>query len=404
MRRSLVVAAGLIGALLIPTAPAQAAEACNGLTVTISGTAGNDAIIGTPGNDVISAGAGNDIVAAMGGDDTVCLGSGDDLLDGGAGADTMVADAAPDGADTFVGNSAQPGGIDIALYAARTTPVNVTLDGTANDGAAGEGDNIATDVARVVGGSANDVIDATAATAQTLLNGGPGNDTIKGNFDLFGDAGDDTLTLVGQSSGTLIGGDGNDTVVGGPVRDNVIGGNGNDRLRGGGGDDELFAGPGDDFLAGEDGNDDLFGEAGNDDLFGGLGNDSVIGGDGNDTFNALVSKDGADSFSGGAGTDTANYGARQFGAGTVLTVSLDGVANDGEPNEGDNMATDVENVNGAVGQNRITGNSGPNVLRGGQSSDTIQAVDGISGNDTVIGGFGTDFCTVDPGDSKDCEF
>jgi hypothetical protein len=77
---------------------------------------------------------------------------------------------------------------------------------------------------------------------------------------------------------------------------------------------------------------------------------------------------------------------------------------DGEPGEGDNNWTDVENVNGAVGPNVITGNSSANVLRGGQSGDVIRSVDGISGNDTVIGGFGTDFCTVDPGDTKDCEF
>ena len=87
MRISYVAVAGVIGALLIPAAPAQAVETCGGLPVTITGTAGNDAIIGTPGNDVISAGAGNDIVAAMGGDDTVCLGPGNDLLDGGAGSD-----------------------------------------------------------------------------------------------------------------------------------------------------------------------------------------------------------------------------------------------------------------------------------------------------------------------------
>ncbi|HKN55348.1 MAG TPA: calcium-binding protein, partial [Amycolatopsis sp.] len=254
------------------------------------------------------------------------------------------------------------------------------------------------------GGSAGDVIDATAATVQTFLSGGPGNDIITGNFNLAGDAGDDTLTLVGGGSGSLFGNDGNDTLNGGPVRDNLSGGNGNDRLLAGAGDDVSFGGPGDDFLDGGAGNDTLFGEDGNDTLIGGLGDDDVIGGNGNDTSSSLVAKDGADSFSGGAGIDLADYSARQFGPGTVLRVSLDGVANDGEPNEGDNMSTDVENVNGAVGANFITGNNAPNVLRGGQSSDTIQAVDGISGNDVVIGGFGTDFCTVDVGDTKDCEF
>lgn len=405
MARMYLAAAGvLVGGLLLPVAPAQAAAlTCNGLAVTITGTAGNDAIIGTAGNDVISAGAGNDIVAALGGDDTVCLGPGDDLLDGGAGADTMVADSVADGADTFVGNSAAPAGRDVALYTARSTPVNVSLDGVANDGAAGEGDNIATDVAEVDGGSAGDVFDATAATSQTVLQGGGGNDTLTGNFDLVGGPGDDTLTLVGGSSGSLIGNDGNDTLIGGPVRDNLSGGNGVDRLLAGGGDDELFGGAGNDVLQGEAGTDDLFGEDGDDQLIGGLGTDDLIGGNGNDTGSSLVAQDGADIFEGDAGTDTADYSARQFGPGSVLSVSLDNVANDGQPGEGDNVFADVENVNGAVGPNVITGSGAANVLRGGQSADTIRAVDGIAGNDVVIGGFGVDTCTVDPGDSEDCE-
>lgn len=397
-------AAGLIGALLVPAGPAQAAAStCNGLAVTIAGTEGNDAIIGTAGDDVISAGGGNDLVAALGGNDTVCLGPGDDLLDGGAGTDTMVADPVPDGQDVFVGDSTGVGERDVATYAARTTPVNVTLDGIGNDGAPGENDNIGTGVQAVVGGSAADVLDSTVAKVQTVLRGGPGNDTLRGNFNLAGDSGDDTLTLTASASGQLFGNDGNDTLIGGPVRDDLSGGNGNDRLVGGGGDDELFGGADNDTLLGEDGNDDLFGEDGTDDLIGGLGSDFAIGGNGDDTFDSLVAKDGADTFSGGTGTDTANYGARQAGATTTVSLSLDGVANDGEPGEGDNLSTDVENVNGGVGSNIIIGNGSPNVLRGGQSSDTIRAVDGISGNDVVIGGFGFDVCTVDPGDTKDCE-
>jgi Ca2+-binding RTX toxin-like protein len=401
MRQAILVAAALVGALAVPATPAHAAATCNGLPVTIFGTAGNDSIIGTPGNDVISADAGNDLVLGLDGNDTVCLGTGDDLFDGGAGDDTMVADAAPDGADTFVGDSGFP---DTVTYAARTTPVTVTLDGSANDGAAGERDNIGSDVAQIIGGSGGDVIDASAGKVQTTVFGGPGNDTLTTNFNAVGGAGDDTLKLVNSGSGSLFGNDGDDMLFGGPVRDNLGGGNGNDRIFAGGGEDEVFGGPGDDFLVGDAGNDDLFGEAGNDELIGGLGNDTVDGGDGNDVSDSLVSQDGADFFFGGAGTDTANYSPRQFGVGKTFNVSLDAVADDGEPGEGDNNSTDVENVNGAVGPNVITGNSSANVLRGGQSGDVIRSVDGISGNDTVIGGFGTDFCTVDPGDTKDCEF
>lgn len=394
-------AAGLVGAMLVPAAPALAAETCNGLPVTITDSPGGHIIMGTPGDDVISAGDGNDIVLGLDGNDTVCLGPGDDLFDGGLGADTMVADAVPDGRDAFSGGGPGIGGVDTVTYAARTTPVNVSLDGVDNDGAPGEGDSIGTDVQAVVGGSAADVITSSAVTGQTYLTGGAGDDTLSGTFDLFGDSGNDSLVLTSTGSGTLIGGDGDDTLTGGPVRDDLSGGNGADTLIGGGGDDELFGGPGNDALRGLDGNDDLFGEEGNDSLIGGLGTDSLIGGDGDDTASSLVAADGADGFFGGAGTDTADYSARQGPA--TLLLSLDGVANDGQSGEGDNIGTDVENINGGVSPNIIVGNGGPNVLRGGQGNDSIQGTDGISGNDTVIGGFGFDACTADPGDKKDCE-
>ncbi|MFD9700043.1 calcium-binding protein [Lentzea sp. NPDC059081] len=400
MRRTMLTVAALVGALAVPALPAQAATTCNGLAVTISGTAGNDSIIGTAGDDVIAVDAGNDLVLGMGGNDTVCLGAGDDLFDGGTGDDTVVFDAVADGADTVVGDS----GFDSVLYSARTAAVSVTLDGVNNDGATGEHDNIGADIARIVGGAGSDVIDAGAATVQTVVLGGAGDDTLTTTFNAAGEAGDDTVRLLNGGSGSLFGNDGNDKIFGGPVRDDLSGGNGDDKLFGGGGDDTIFAGPGNDLLAGEAGNDVLFGETGADELIGGLGTDSMFGGDGDDTADSLVSLDGNDSFSGGVGADTANYGPRQFGAGRTMTISLDGVADDGEQGEGDNNGTDVENVVGAVGPNVITGNSSPNVLQGGQSGDVIRGADGIMGNDRVIGGFGADVCTADPGDVKDCEF
>jgi Ca2+-binding RTX toxin-like protein len=87
----------------------------------------------------------------------------------------------------------------------------------------------------------------------------------------------------------------------------------------------------------------------------------------------------------------------------VLQLSLDSNASDGEPGEGDNLGADVENVLGGTGRNVIVGNSLANVLTGGQSNDTIGGADGISGNDRVIGSFGTDLCASDPGDFEDCE-
>jgi hypothetical protein len=70
-------------------------------------------------------------------------------------------------------------GIDTASYLDRSVPLNLSLDDVANDGAAGEGDNLRLDVEEINGGTANDVI--TARMFQTNPNrlvGSLGNDTI----------------------------------------------------------------------------------------------------------------------------------------------------------------------------------------------------------------------------------
>jgi hypothetical protein len=159
-------------------------------------------------------------------------------------------------------------------------------------------------------------------------------------------------------------------------------------------------GDGDDRIAGSRGNDTLNGDAG-DDAFG-------VERDG---------PDGADVMSGGAGGDTADYSER---SGPVQT-DLDGVADDGEPGEGDNVNSDVEHVSGGAGADRIVCNAARNRLRGewgddelegaalrdildgGPGDDTILARDG--GADTVRCGSGSDTAFVDDDDSvaTDCE-
>ena len=65
---------------------------------------------------------------------------------------------------------------------------------------------------------------------------------------------------------------------------------------------------------------------------GGVGNDVMITGAGNDTFHEGAAASGSDDMDGGTGSDTCNYG----GAPNSVSVSLDGVDNDGEAGEGDN--------------------------------------------------------------------
>jgi hypothetical protein len=94
---------------------------CNGRSVTILGTAGDDLLVGSPGADVMAGRGGNDIVNGGAGDDVICGEAGNDLLIGGPGRDTLLAGAGNDvlmgdaGADTLLGgtgNDALTGGPD----------------------------------------------------------------------------------------------------------------------------------------------------------------------------------------------------------------------------------------------------------------------------------------------------
>lgn len=371
---------------------------------------------------MISAEAGNDVVSGLGEADVVCLGPGDDVFEGGDGDDVVVVDAAADGADTIVGGA----GRDTADYSARTTSVNVSLDGLVNDGAAGEGDSVAADVEFLRGGSAGDVLTASPSGGLQIFGNG-GNDTINsgggGFLQLVGGPGDDFIDArTSVNTVNLLGDDGNDTLTGGAGDDNLAGKAGTDTINGGGGNDHLSGddnpnattggadtlngGAGDDVLDGHAGDDLLQGGSGNDQINAGFGNDVTIGGpgddridgsDGDDQSIADATPDGADVFFGEAGTDTMSYSLRNI----AVAVTPDDRADDGAFLEGDNVASTVENITGGQGGDFLFGNDLANKLFGGNGSDSLNAVDGVSGNDVVDGaqGTGTDSCTADPGDT-----
>ena len=130
---------------------------------------------------------------------------------------------------------------------------------------------------------------------------------------------------------------------------------------------------------GGSGNDSLTGGRLNDSFTGNTGNDRLVGGSGDDE---LIGDAGVDVLDGGAGTDTVKY----EGSGSV-TVTLDGDANDGRPNERDNVIR-TETVLSAGGGDRLTGSSAAETLDGGAGGDEIT---GGNGADTLRGGDGNDF-------------
>ena len=138
-------------------------------------------------------------------------GTGDDVLAGGPSYDTLSGGT---GADAVSGGAAS----DTVTYEDRVAPVEIRLDGAANDGEAGENDNVRADVEEVTGSRDSDVLTGSDLAHNTLRGSG-GDDTLSGL------GGDDWL--IGYAGAdTLLGGDDDDKLSG---ADNVAG---NDSLDG----------------------------------------------------------------------------------------------------------------------------------------------------------------------------
>jgi Ca2+-binding RTX toxin-like protein len=103
---------------------------------------------------------------------------------------------------------------------------------------------------------------------------------VTGRIVVHGLAGNDRITVSPKVTiGSDIYGDaGNDTLTGGGGNDRLFGGSGNDRLTGGKGNDILVGGDGNDTLSDAAGANVLVGGAGTDKLTGGAGDDLLIGG------------------------------------------------------------------------------------------------------------------------------
>jgi hypothetical protein len=142
----------------------------------------------------------------------------------------------------------------------------------------------------------------------------------------------------------------------------------------------------DDTLIGGDGDDMLVGGAGADRIDGGPGDDDLYPQRDSRDFTA----DGPDQVVGGPGTDTVNY----LQVGGELFLTLDGRPDDGRPNEGDNVAADVENVYSSSSDDLIIGSAAANWIEAGAGKNMISGGDG---DDTLIALVGDDLLSGDAG-------
>lgn len=400
--------------------------------ISIQGGAGNDTLIGSGKGDNIDGEEGNDSLFGGPGNDTVFGAAGNDSLTGAKGNDFI---SGGDDLDTVLEN----GNVNFRL--------NTALGGPSLDaGVLGIDSIFSIEIARLVGGTGNNVLDAGTFLGAAFLDGLGGHDTLIGG--------------IGPS--TLNGGTGNDSLVGGISNDTLNGGTGNDKLRGNGGDDLLIGSFGKDLIDGgseadrlseaiasttaktltltntsfrlkdssRDETDSLLSveqadirtTAGNNKLVaasfdgdatltGGAGNDTLIGGEGNDLLD------------GGAGTDRVEL-STLFNITLTNTSLTDAVSSDtlasiesavirsfigvGVPQQFDatGFGFPVE-LHGDFGNDTLLGGSGNDVLDGGPGSDRLEgndgadSLDGGSGVDTVLGGNGNDSAPFDNADFVD---
>jgi Ca2+-binding RTX toxin-like protein len=346
----------------------------------LNGNNGNDTLSGTSAvtSQTLNGDAGNDIIDG---------GNGDDAENGGAGNDTFrQVGSSPNGNDIMSGDA----DIDTATYdfATRSTAVNISNDGAANDGETGlgEADNILNNVEHLIGGraggsvvcfGANCVGEAgTGSTGTSLVCFGT-------NCVLFGNDGADVLQTFGDNSAAF-GGNGNDTVL--TTGDNSLasGENGDDFVQCTGNTDVICTadgGDGNDIVVNGNGANagtagsvtSLNGGDGNDDILGGAADDAVNGGNGNDYIQ-------------GQGDQSAVAG----GFGDIICGGECGATNSADGGDmifGDDDQTDGSDPNT---QTTLLGTAGIDRLNGDNGESSLSPLAAASGEDTLWGGPGND--------------
>lgn len=348
------------------------------IPATIDSGPGGGRLYGSSASDTIT-----------GGDDVEWIwpGSGDDVVHAGGGADEMDAWPSPgapqdaqDGHDVLDGGP----GFDMANYQYRTHDVTLRINGQADDGEAGEGDDVHAE--HLITGSGNDLIRGT--DADETLAGQGGDDYLvpgKGTDWVLGGQGFDRVSYAERTAPMTVRLDTSVADLGNGELDRPLD---IEKVYGGSGDDHLIGDAGPNVLVGNGGDDYLQGHGGRDDLQGGPGDH-----------------------------DRASF----INAPQPVNVSLDGVRNDGMPGENTLVESDVEGAYGSEHDDTLTGNAGANFLRGyggadtldpkggkddvggGDGDDSIQVADGEV--DKVVCGAGSDFVAADPIDrlASDCE-
>ncbi|WP_020407856.1 AvrE-family type 3 secretion system effector [Hahella ganghwensis] len=185
---------------------------------TFHGGNGDDRILSGIGRDLLYGDAGDDQLFGGGGNDLLNGGEGDDHLEGGTGSDLLQGGK---GSDALIDYQFEPGN----LYG--------------NDLQGGEGDDVVRGAGRLDGGAGSDYLLGSDQDDKLYANASGVDLDTESNF-LSGFAGNDQLT-GSNSQDMLDGGTGDDLMQGGGGDDvYVIGvGEGHDRIEESGGNDQI---------------------------------------------------------------------------------------------------------------------------------------------------------------------
>jgi Ca2+-binding RTX toxin-like protein len=268
--------------------------------ITVDLPAGTGGPTGAPASQRDSLAEFENVVGDFG-DDTLIGDGGPNVLQGDRGDDHLVGGG---DADVLDGGD----GRDDADYTQATAGVQATLDGVANDGVAGEGDDVQATIEVIEGGPFGDRLVGDESNERLIGNGG--DDTIDGGLgadEIFGGSGSDTVDYSRRTLGVSVDPEGATIPPpddGGPNEHDAVSAD-IERVLGGTGDDTLIGGPGPQSL---------FGGNGADLLIGGPDPDLLVGDDGDDTLASADDVEDVDRC--GAGTDSA-------AADTLDTVDAD---------------------------------------------------------------------------------
>jgi Ca2+-binding RTX toxin-like protein len=398
---------------------------------TLTGSEGNDTLDGGADNDTITGGQGGDSLIGGDGVDHLNGESGNDIINGGAGSDIMAGTV---GNDTFrIGFVAEisglaetvSGGLDIdrldfqALGA--TGAVNLTLATLSSiEELALAGNDVTLTAAQLgaftlltAGGNADRLILSAAGTADLT------NANISGIDEFRGSTGADTINLTNVANSQFIDGRaGNDILTGGFGADTLGGDIGTDTINGGDGNDAIRGGQNADTLNGGVGYDvfqvqqisDISGLAetlngGNDldrldfqvfNAFGAVDLTTVtfVGVEqmtlsANDVTLTAAQLGAFESITAGGNLDRliiSAAGTTDLTGATITGIDEIRGSNDADVIIVKNVAT-AQTVNGLLGNDKLLGGEAGDLLAGNEGDDTLY---GYAGNDTMTGGLGKD--------------